>query len=85
MSGDEELFQHEVQEWTVGQLREALAEVPDDTPLIVFVAEEPGGLTVGEQVVINASFATIVDDNGVAVQETAFGIGCEFPSGEYYR
>lgn len=43
-------FEHAVQAWTVGQLRDALAGLPDDLPIIVDVAEEPGGDTVQEQV-----------------------------------
>jgi Family of unknown function (DUF6225) len=52
---DEELFDHQVTAWTVGQLRAALEGVPDDTPVIVNPAEEPGGeLNAVEQVVISA-------------------------------
>ncbi len=46
MSHDEELFTHAVNAWTVGDLRKALDGAPDDLPLIVFVADEPGGNTV---------------------------------------
>jgi len=49
-------FEHAVQAWTVGQLRDALAGLPDDLPIIVDVAEEPGDDTVQEQVVIDAGF-----------------------------
>ena len=49
-------FEHAVQAWTVGQLRDALAGLPDDLPIIVDVAEEPGGDTVQEQVVVHAGF-----------------------------
>jgi hypothetical protein len=86
MDPAEELYQHRVQPWTVGQLRAALAGLPEDLPLLVQVAEEPGGDTVGEQVVISAGFGTIDwgDERGEEV-DRRFAIGCEFPSGEYVR
>lgn len=34
-------FEHVAHAWTVGRLREALAGLPDDLPIIVDVAEEP--------------------------------------------
>lgn len=35
-------FGDKVEAWTVGQLRNALAGLPDDLPIIVDVAEVPG-------------------------------------------
>lgn len=56
MSDDEELFDHEVTPWTVGQLRAALNGVPDDLLVRVVTAEEPGSDLAGpEQVVISAA------------------------------
>ena len=53
---DEELFDHQVTAWTVGQLRAALAGAPDDLPVRVITAEEPGSDLAGdEQVVISAA------------------------------
>jgi hypothetical protein len=80
----EELFRHEVTPWTVGQLRAALAGLPDDTPLQVNYAEEPGGKFVSTQVVIGAGFGSSTM-NGVTTDDREFSIDCEFPSGEYYR
>ncbi len=37
------LVKHEVTAWTVGQLRKALADFPDDVPVRVAPLEEPGG------------------------------------------
>ena len=86
MTDEEELFRHDVTPWTAGQLRDALADLPADTPLKVNVSEEPGGNTVDEQVVIGAGFGTIVwgDERGQQA-DPVFGIDCEFPSGNYYR
>jgi hypothetical protein len=52
----EELFGHQVTAWTAGQLRKALEGVPDDMPVTVVTAEEPGSDIAGdEQVVISAA------------------------------
>ena len=37
------LVKHEVSDWTVGELRKALADFPDDMPVRVAPLEEPGG------------------------------------------
>ena len=66
-------FEHAVQAWTVGQLREALAGLPDDLPIIVDVAEEPGGDTVQEQVVVHAGFGHGVMAGGSRSLEGNFG------------
>lgn len=74
MADDEELFDHQVTALTAGDLRKALEGVPDDMTVRVMVAEEPGGDTADEQVVIAASRFGL-----------HFEISTEFPSGEYYR
>jgi hypothetical protein len=52
---DEELFDHQVTAWTVGQLRAALEGLPDDLPVRVITAEEPGSNLAGpDQVIIHA-------------------------------
>ena len=78
-------FEHAVQAWTVGQLRDALAGLPADLPIIVDVAEEPGGDTVQEQVVVHAGFGHGVDGRGEPFVGREFRIGCEFPSGTYLQ
>ena len=37
------VVKHEVSAWTVGQLRKALADFPDDMAIRVAPLEEPGG------------------------------------------
>jgi hypothetical protein len=93
---DEELFEHQVSAWTVGRLRAALADLPDDLPVTVITAEEPGSNLAGpDQVVISASPWAHVpggehDDVSAKLasgelQPDHFEIDCEFPSGQYYR
>jgi hypothetical protein len=85
MPDDPELFTHTVTAWTLGDLRKAVAAaegLPDEFPVTVVPAEEPGGDLAGEeQVIISAGPWGGLED---AVPDH-FEIGCEFPSGEYYR
>lgn len=96
---DEELFDHQVTAWTVGQLRTALEGVPDDLPVRIITAEEPGSDLAGdEQVMISAAPWADVDVGPAGSAEDVraklasgelqpghFEIGAEFPSGQYYR
>lgn len=84
MSEDEELFDHHVTPWTAGQLRKALEGVPDDMPVTVVTAEEPGSDLAGEeQVIIDAALWNV---RGIKEEPPDhFEIGLEFPSGQYYR
>lgn len=84
---DEELFDHQVTAWTAGELRRVLDGAPDDMPVRVMPAQEPGGEFAGdEQVVISAGPRTA---EGIPPSETVppdhFEISCEFPSGQDYR
>ena len=49
MSHDEELFTHTVRAWTAGELRKALEDVPNDFPVTVVAAEEPGSDLAGPE------------------------------------
>lgn len=83
MTDDEELFNHQVTALTAGDLRKALEGVPDGFPVRVMVAEEPGGISVDEQVAVSAGpWSDSGDGSG---PPDHFEIGCEFPSGQYYR
>ena len=59
--------------------------LPDDLPIIVDVAEEPGGNTVEEQVVIHVGFGHGTLGDGTEFVGRELRIGCEFPSGTYER
>lgn len=79
-------FRHEVDPWTVGQLRAALTGLPDSLPVRVNVAESPGGDFVDEQVVIGVGFgwADWGGDRGEEI-DSFLTISCEFPPGDYER
>lgn len=95
MSDDEELFDHQVTPWTVGQLRAAMEGLSDDLPVSVLVSEEPGGDCADEQVIIGAAPWARVDGMSAAdvragldtgqIHPDHLEIGLEFPSGQYYR
>jgi hypothetical protein len=81
----EEFYEHTVRAWTVGQLRAALNALPDDLPIVVDAAEEAGGDTVYQQVIVHVGFG-----HGIAGDRTEFigrelRIGCELPSGNYHQ
>ena len=92
----DELFDHQVTAWTVGQLRTALADLPDDLPVRVIPADEPGSDLAGpDQVVISAAPWSDADAESAdemraklasgELQPDHFEISAEFPSGQYYR
>jgi hypothetical protein len=76
-----ETFMHQVSAWTAGQLRAALEGIPDDWPVRVVTAAEPGSVMDGpDQVVIEAG--PVVSEHAA---DDCFEIGCEFETGEYPR
>lgn len=101
MADDEEEFDHQVTPWTAGQLRKALGAVPDDWPVLVYPAEEPGGEMLGEQQVVVSAGEWVsgrawprgVQSAGEMrallergdVRSDCFEITLEFPSGRYLR
>ena len=72
---------HVADAWTVGRLRAALEGLPDDLPIIVDAAEEPGGDLVDEQVIIDVGFGHGVAGDGSEFIGRELRIGCEFSTG----
>jgi hypothetical protein len=85
------MVKHEVSAWTVGQIRKALADLPDDMPVRVAPLEEPGGdLEAPLQVVVNSGVRLFADDHGPLSHRAQNGDGhdyltleCDYPSGDY--
>jgi Family of unknown function (DUF6225) len=66
--------------WTVGQLRAALAGVPDDTPLVVNAVDARLPECADEQVVVGAGFGTVNWGDGYGAERSdLFGLDCEIP------
>jgi hypothetical protein len=85
-----EVLRHEVSAWTVGQLRKALADFPDDMAVRVAPLEEPGGdLETPLQVVTSTELRDFADAPGGNQRGNESGayvtLECDFPSGEYSR
>jgi hypothetical protein len=90
--GREEAVEHTVRAWTVGELRAALAGVPDDVDLVAVTAEEPGGTLAGPDQVVYAS--GIGEDwvppvrgkhDGYWTPVNRYELRLEFPTGTYSR
>jgi hypothetical protein len=69
--------------WTVGQLRAALAGIPDDTPLVVNAVDTSDPECADEQVVVGAGFGTVDWGDGYGLeQDVLFGLDCEMPEAQ---
>ncbi len=68
--------------WTVGQLKAALAVIPDDTPLVVNAVDTSDPGFADEQVIVGAGFGTVNWGDGYGSERDAiFGLECEIPEG----
>lgn len=75
----EALFDLVTEAWTAGQLRDVVTRLGPVLPVTVTFPAWPGDNTVDEQVVVSAGAHTSADG------KPYFELGCEFPSGRYYR
>ncbi|MET9604231.1 DUF6225 family protein [Streptomyces sp. NPDC006512] len=80
-----ETFDHTPQVWTAGRLREALADLPDETPIHIGVADGPGDFEgYGEYVLVDAE-PVEMDINGVeGVPQVQFTLFADARAGAYY-
>jgi hypothetical protein len=66
--------------WTAGQLKAALAHIPDNTPLAVNAIDTADPNFADEQVITGAGFGTIDWGDGYGLQPSkVFGLTCEIP------
>ncbi|MFE6126763.1 DUF6225 family protein [Streptomyces sp. NPDC056437] len=86
-----ETYEHKPAVWTAKRLREALAELPDDAPIHIGVAEKPGDFDgFGGYVLVDAEHVT---NQWPATQwepersetEKALTLFADFQPGEYDR
>ena len=89
MSGanDDREFDHVVEPWTVGGLRDALEGLHDDLPVTVWGRYEPGGELVAENVITNVAFGEVdrSDGAGPMTDRSRIGILVDWPTGRYTR
>ncbi|MEU8607829.1 DUF6225 family protein [Actinoplanes sp. NPDC048791] len=81
-----ETHQHDVEHWTVGRLREALRDLPDDMVLRAEVADGPSTWPGSEpwgndQFVITAAAV----DDGEHLRSDEFVLRIDHPAGMYVR
>jgi Family of unknown function (DUF6225) len=68
--------------WTAGQLRAALAGLPDDAVVIVNAASIDGDFCE-EQIITGAGYGQIDWGDGYGLEQgTVFGVDCEFPTSD---
>jgi Family of unknown function (DUF6225) len=66
--------------WTVGQLRAALAGIPDDAPLAANTADPNDHGVSDDQVIVGAGFGTVDWGDGYGAEpDSVFGLQCEIP------
>ncbi|WP_405787210.1 DUF6225 family protein [Streptomyces sp. NBC_00029] len=81
-----DMFEHAPQVWTAGQLRSALTEVPDETPVHVGVADVPGDFTGGydEFVLVHAEPVEQADGAETVPQQVRFTLFADAAAGAYH-
>ena len=79
-----ETFELSSSQWTVGQLRAELVGLPDSMPIVVFVAERPGGEITIRQVLTGAGFGVGIRIDDVPARD-AFPLSADYPTGTYPR
>jgi len=68
--------------WSAGQLKRALAAIPDGTPLVVNAVDTSDPQVADEQVVVGAGFGTVNWGDGYGPERDAFfALDCEMPEG----
>ncbi|MBT2541648.1 hypothetical protein J7E99_13255 [Streptomyces sp. ISL-44] len=80
-------FEHAPHVWTAGRLRSVLADLPDDTPIHVGVADGPGDFEgYGEFVLVDAEPVEMEShgDDGSATPQVQFTLFADAKAGVYY-
>ncbi|MBT2482435.1 DUF6225 family protein [Streptomyces sp. ISL-94] len=80
-----EMFDHAPQVWTVARLREALADVPDETPIHIGVADGPGDFEgYGEYVLVDAEPVEMEGHGDPGTPEVRFTLFADALAGAYH-
>ncbi|MFD9405826.1 DUF6225 family protein [Streptomyces sp. NPDC059989] len=80
-----EMFDHAPQVWTAARLREALAGVPDETPIHIGVADGPGDFEgYGEYVLVDAEPVEMDGNGDPAASEVQFTLFADARAGAYH-
>ncbi|MFF4448179.1 DUF6225 family protein [Streptomyces sp. NPDC001502] len=80
-----DMFEHAPHVWTAGRLRSALAEVADDAPIHIGVADEPGRFEGYEEfMLVGAEPVELVGDDGAAAPQVQFTLFADAKAGRYH-
>ncbi|MFC9294169.1 DUF6225 family protein [Streptomyces sp. NPDC057011] len=80
-----EMFDHAPKVWTAARLREALADVPDETPIHIGVADGPGDFEgYGEYVLVDAEPVEMDGNEDPAAPEVQFTLFADARAGAYH-
>ncbi|MGI5397790.1 DUF6225 family protein [Streptomyces sp. CA-251251] len=75
-----------VRGWTVGELRQALENLPADTPLLAYGPTAPGSDAVQDYIIVTAGFGSQDTGDGRGQQPTReFQIGVAYPASAFYH
>ncbi|MFF4580111.1 DUF6225 family protein [Streptomyces sp. NPDC001389] len=80
-----DMFEHAPQVWTAARLREALAELPDATPIHIGVADGPGDFDgYGEYVLVDAEPVELETDGVDGPPHVQFTLFADARAGAYH-
>ncbi|MER6445310.1 DUF6225 family protein [Streptomyces venezuelae] len=78
-------FEHAPRVWTAGQLRTALADLADETPIHIGVADGPGNFDgYDEFVLVNAEPVELADDSTSVPPQVRFTLFADATAGAYH-
>lgn len=80
--GEPTIYTHDRAAFTVGQLRQALAGLPDHLPVAVSAPSAPGQPADHELVIVGVGHGWVTEGDESYIDAT-LGIQCDYASGEW--
>ncbi|WP_371675032.1 DUF6225 family protein [Streptomyces sp. NBC_01276] len=80
-----DMFDHTPQVWTAARLRAALADLPDETPIHIGVADGPGDFEgYGEYVLVDAEPVEVDTGDDPSGEQVQFTLFADARAGAYH-
>ncbi|MEU3911674.1 MULTISPECIES: DUF6225 family protein [unclassified Streptomyces] len=80
-----DMFEHAPQVWTAARLREALTDLPDETPIHIGVADGPGDFDgYGEYVLVDAEPVEMDGEGEEGTPHVQFTLFADARAGAYH-
>ncbi|ATZ22571.1 DUF6225 family protein [Streptomyces lavendulae] len=80
-----DMFDHAPQVWTAARLRAALADLPDETPIHIGVADGPGDFEgYGEYVLVDAEPVEVDSGDDPGGEQVQFTLFADARAGAYH-